>query len=420
MTTLEAADPVATRPEGAVVIAEHIRGLGLVRSLGRRGIPVWTFTEDGDLMASASRYSRRSLRWPVEPAAQLDGLIELATRHGLDGWALLSATDEGSALCARHHAELSRHYRVTIPPWDVVRFAYDKRLTHQLATSIGLDCPRTFFPRDRDEVAQLDCPFPAVLKPAFKKEVNRFTHDKAWKADDRRTLVALYDEACALVDPEVVMIQELIPGGGEKQFSFAALCKEGRCLASVTARRTRQYPVDFGHSSCFVETLDPQPFEEPARRLLAAMRYTGLAEVEFKYDEGDRRFKLLEVNPRAWTWHALCLRAGVDFPYLLWQLAHGEAVPEIRGQAGIRWLRVSTDLAAAWTEVRRGRLSLTGYAASLRSPIVLSTFALDDPLPSMLGLPRRARSLLKRLLASGQPRRHDALPGTAVTPGAAQ
>jgi predicted ATP-grasp superfamily ATP-dependent carboligase len=202
------------------------------------------------------------------------------------------------------------------------------------------------------------------------------------------------------------------------QFSFAALCKEGRVLASVTARRTRQYPVDFGHSSCFVETIDPQPFEEPARRLLAAMRYTGLAEVEFKYDERDRRFKLLEVNPRAWTWHALCLRAGVDFPYLLWQLAHGGQIPEIRGQAGVRWIRVSTDLAAAWTELRRGRLSLAGYTSSLRPPIVLSTFAPDDPMPSLLRLPHRAYSQGKQLLGAAWPRRQRTLHDSAVTPGA--
>lgn len=404
MTARHAGVRSSAGPEGAVVIAEHIRGLGLVRSLGRRGIPVWTLAAEGDLMASASRYSRRHGRWPAEPDDQLDCLLRLATKHQLDGWALLAATDEGAALCARHHAELSKHYRVAVPPWDIVRFAYDKRLTHRLAADIGLNHPQTFFPRDRGEVSQLECTFPAVLKPAFKKEVNRFTHDKAWRADDRRALMTLYDEACTLVDPDVVMIQELIPGGGETQFSFAALCFEGRCLASVTARRTRQYPIDFGHSSCFVETFNQPAIEEPARRLLAAMRYTGLAEVEFKHDERDGRFKLLEVNPRVWTWHALCHRAGVDFPYLLWQLIHGEPVPEVRGRPGTKWLRVTTDLAAVWKEIRSGRLSLRAYAESLRGPIVLSMFALDDPLPSLLGLPRIAYAQgKKRLAGAGAP-----------------
>ena len=61
------------------------------------------------------------------------------------------------------------------------------------------------------------------------------------------------------------MIQELIPGGGETQFSYGAICENGRVLASVVARRTRQYPVDFGRSSSFVETVDAPAVEQAAR-----------------------------------------------------------------------------------------------------------------------------------------------------------
>ena len=267
---------------------------------------------------------------------------------------------------ARHHAALSSRFRMTVPPWDLLRWAYDKRLTYRLAGDIGVDHPKTFYPATRDELSNLDCSFPVILKPAFKKQVNRFTRDKAWRADDRQTLAARYAEACELVGPDVVMVQELIAGGGEAQFSYAALCADGRTLASVTARRTRQYPVEFGRSSSMVETCDQPAIEEPARRLLSAMRYTGLVEVEFKYDRTDRRYKLLDVNPRVWTWQALCGRAGVDFPYLLWRSIHGDPVPELRARPGVRWVRMSTDLAAASTEMLRGRLSLRAYLRSLK------------------------------------------------------
>jgi phosphatidylserine decarboxylase precursor-related protein len=391
----------AGQKEGAIVIGEHVRGLALVRSLGRRGIPVWTLEPEGQLMASASRYSRTSFPWPAgEDSQQLDCLFTLAARYQLDGWALFPTTDETTALFARHHAELGRRFRLTVPPWDVLRWAYDKRLTYRLAADIGVDQPRTFFLKSQEELSKLDCSFPVVLKPAFKRQVNRFTRDKAWRADDRQALVARYAEACQLVDPDVVMIQELIPGGGETQFSYAALCDGGRLMASVTARRTRQYPVDFGHSSSFVETVDQPAIEEPATRLLAAMRYTGLAELEFKYDERTGACKLLDINPRVWTWHALCGRAGVDFPYLLWRSIHGERVPEVRGRPGFRWMRMSTDLVAAWSEMVRGRLSIRTYARSLNGPIELAAFALDDPVPALLEGPRTAYAQWKRFFAA--------------------
>src|SRR3989475_4555441 len=160
------------------------------------------------------------------------------------------------------------------------------------------------------------------------------------------------------MSPNQIMIQELMPGGGESQFSYGALCLDGHPLASVTARETRQFPTDFGRFSTHVETVEEQGVIEPAIRLLAAVRYSGLVEIEFKRDPRDGRFKVLDVNPRVWGWHSLGARAGVDFPYLLWLLARGEAVPEVHGGPGARWIRMNTDFPVAILEIMRGRLTL--------------------------------------------------------------
>jgi predicted ATP-grasp superfamily ATP-dependent carboligase len=158
----------------------------------------------------------------------------------------------------------------------------------------------------------------------------------------------------------------------------------------MTARRTRQYPTDFGHSSSFVETVDQPEIEKPAQRLLAAMRYTGVVEMEFKYDGRNGCFKLLDVNARLWTWHTLCHRAGVDFPYLLWRLVRGEPITELRGRPGVRWVRMATDVLSALSQVYQGKLSPRAYARSLRPPIEYALFAYDDPLPGLLNLPLSA------------------------------
>ena len=392
----------AGRSEGALVIADHYRGLAVVRSLGRQGIPVCTLEPDFEGMASASRYSRESLRWPAgDDQEQLDYLFTLAARDRFDGWTLFATSDEPTMLVARHHAALSSRFRLTVPPWDVLRWAYDKRLTYRLAADSGVDHPRTFYPTTREELSKLNLTFPVILKPAFKKQLNRFTRDKAWRVDDGQTLAARYTEAVELVGSDAVMVQELISGGGEAQFSYAALCSEGRTLASVIARRTRQYPVEFGRSSSFVETVDQPAIEEPARHLLAAMRYTGLVEVEFKYDQSDGRYKLLDVNPRAWTWQELCAAAGVDLPYLLWRSVRGEHVPDLRGRPGVRWVRLSTDVAAASTEMLRGRLSPGAYLRSLNGPLKFAAFAADDPMPALLRVPARTYSLCKGILLPG-------------------
>jgi predicted ATP-grasp superfamily ATP-dependent carboligase len=71
-------------------------------------------------------------------------------------------------------------------------------------------------------------------------------------------------------------------------------------IASLAARRTTQYPGDFCRTSCLVETIESTEVEEAAARLLEAIRYSGTAEVEFKYDSRDRTYKVLGVNSRAY------------------------------------------------------------------------------------------------------------------------
>jgi len=162
------------------------------------------------------------------------------------------------------------------------------------------------------------------------------------------------------------------------------------------ARRTRQYPVDFGRSSTFVETVDEYQIEEAGRRLVSEMRLTGVVEIEFKRDPRDGLYKLLDINPRIWGWHTLGRRAGIDFSYLLWRLTQGDSFSETRGLAGVRWVRMSTDLAAAVTEMRHGRLSARGYLKSLCGPVESAIFAADDPLPALLEMPLGAYTVLKR------------------------
>jgi predicted ATP-grasp superfamily ATP-dependent carboligase len=271
-------------------------------------------------------------------------------------------------------------------------------LTYPLAESLGLDVPRTWYPRDRAEVAELPCEFPVILKPAVRERVNALTVAKAWRVDARTELLTRYDEACALVDPAELMVQELIPGGGAEQLSYAALCDRGRPLASLTARRTRQFPMDFGRASTHVETVELPEAEEPARALLARLRYTGLVEIEFKRDPRDGRCKLLDVNPRLWGWHTLCARAGIDFTWLAWLLARGERVESGPARAGVRWTRLTTDLPTAAKELRAGRLSVPDYLRSLRGPRERAIFARDDLLPGLLEVPLLATIVARRLL----------------------
>jgi predicted ATP-grasp superfamily ATP-dependent carboligase len=374
-------------PPGAIVIGSDYIALGVVRSLGRKGIPVWVLRDSMHAEAAVSRYARRCLPWPADPADRLALLLKIPNEYGLNNWTLFPTDDEAAALVARNHEELAEHFYLTTPPWETLQWAYDKRQTHGLAVRLDIGQPWTRFPRDEEAVAALECSFPVVLKPAVKNLTNAFTLARAWRIDDRRQLLDRYAEAAGLVPPDVIMVQELIPGGSETRCSFAALCADGRPLAWLTAQRSRQFPIDFSRGSTFVETIQEPAIEQLSRRLLAEIRYTGLVEVEFKRDPRTGEYKLLDINARTWGWHTLGRRAGIDFPFLSWQLVHGTAIAEIHARPGVRWIRALTDFRAVLAEIRRGQLSIPAYLRSIRPPFECAILAFDDPVPALSDLP---------------------------------
>jgi D-aspartate ligase len=407
---------------GALVIGANYRALGVVRGLGRRGIPVWVLKDRSEILAAVSRYAQCVLDWPTGSDPEIAAhLVALAEEHGIRGWLLIPTDDEAARLIAQNYELLRASFSLGTSEWEVQKWAYDKRLTYSLCASIGVAIPRTLCGGSREEVAALDWPFPVIIKPAFKPQLNRLTASKAWLVQSHQSLMTAYDEACTLADPATLLIQEVIPGRGGSQFSYVALVKSGKPLAWLVARRVRQIPMEFGRFSTYVETIDDLDVVTPACRFLSAIDYTGLVEVEFKRDERDGVCKLLDVNARIWGWYTLCARAGVDFSYLLWRMVRGEDISPVRGKSGVGWMRFASDLPIAVQSILTGRLRTAAYLREMRRSPEEAIFAVDDPFPGLVELPHLVFKLGTRWLREwslGARRNEGAANAETVMPGA--
>jgi D-aspartate ligase len=386
--------PVGTRGRqagdgriGAVVIGGDYQGLGIVRSLGRRGIPVLVLDDELSI-ARASRFSVRTVRAPAlrDETTTLAALDAARVAHGLEGWVLYPTREETVAALARNRGELTRTFRVPTPDWDSVRHAWDKRETYRLAEKLDLPTPRSWFPLHEGDLRAISLRGPAVLKPAIKEHFVYETRAKAWRADTWEDLRRLFLRAQSIVGQGEIIVQELIPGDGKQQFSYCALFKDGSALASMTVQRHRQHPSDFGRASTFVETVALPALGEPSDRFLRAIGYYGLVELEYKLDPRDGQYKLLDVNARTWGYHSLGGAAGVDFPYLLFQDQVGEDVHHVRARQGVRWIRLATDVPNAVVDIRAGRLRLGEYLRTLRGIHTEAVFSARDPLPGLYEL----------------------------------
>jgi len=379
------ANPRVDGVPGAIVIGGDYQGLGIVRSLGRRGIPVCVI-DDEQSISRYSRYITHASRVPDlrNEAAIIEELFALGQRLDLRGWVLFPTRDEVVAAISRNRAQLSESFRVPTPGWETIQWVWDKRNTYKIARQLQIPIPETWLPNNPADLAQITTPFPLALKPAIKEHFFYATRAKGWCALDSEELKSLLVKAEAIAGAGEILIQDMIPGGGNYQLGYCAFFKDGKAIGSMVSRRKRQHPHDFGRASTFVETVDRPAIESLSVELLTGINYYGLVEVEFKQDPRDGQYKLLDINARTWGYHTLGNAAGVDFAYLLYCDQIGRPVETSRAKPGVSWIRMLTDLPTAFIDIIDGRLSVSDYFRSLRSFNTEAVFSLRDPLPGIM------------------------------------
>jgi predicted ATP-grasp superfamily ATP-dependent carboligase len=375
------------RAVGAVVLGGDFQGLAIVRSLGRRGVPVCVLDDERSI-SRYSRYCMGALHVPTlgDSPRTIEILHDARRRLGLDGWVLYPTRDATVAALARHREELAPSFRVPTPRWETVRYACDKRNTYRLASELGIPTPRTSFPRNADDMGAVEGDGPFAVKPAVTDRFRAVTRAKAWRAENRAELQELLARAERLLGKGEMIVQDIVPGGGRNQLAYCAFFRRGDAVGTMVVRRLRQHPPEFGRASTHVETADVPVLEELSEAFLRAVGYYGLAELEYKLDERDGQYRLLDFNARTWGYHGLGQLAGVDFPYLLFADQVGAAPAPCRARAGVVWTRLVTDLPTGLLEIRRGNLRPREYLRSLARTDGESVFSRDDPLPALVEL----------------------------------
>lgn len=380
---------LSTRPPnrkraGAVVLGGDFHGLAIARSLGRHGVPV-VLVDDEYSIGRFSKYTTRAVRAPNlrNEKETVSFLLDLGRKLDLNGWVLFPTRDELVVALSRFRGTLSKVFRVPTPEWEITKWAWNKWNTYCMAQKLDIPIPRTWCPRTLEDIEKIDAEFPLGIKPAVKEDFFYATKAKAWRANSREELRDLFQRASRHVGSNEVLVQEIIPGDGTCQFSSCMFMKDGAAVGSMEAQRWRQHPPEFGRAATFVESIDLPEVEALTLRFLRAINYYGLAEVEFKLDPRDGKYKLLDVNARTWGFHALGSPAGVDFSYMLYADQMGEWVENSRGRSGVGWIRMVTDIPTSLQGIYAGRLDLRTYLQSLKDFKIESVFSSEDLLPSL-------------------------------------
>jgi predicted ATP-grasp superfamily ATP-dependent carboligase len=137
------------------------------------------------------------------------------------------------------------------------------------------------------------------------------------------------------IEGEFFIAQEYVKGEG---YGFFALFNHGEPRAIFMHRRIREYPITGGSSTVAESVYEPK-LEEYGLKMLRALNWHGVAMLEFKKDQKDNDFKLMEINPKFWGSLDLAIASGVDFPYLLYRMAvDGDVEPTFNYKRGVKFM----------------------------------------------------------------------------------
>ncbi len=140
----------SNRTIGAVVVGGDYQGLGIVRSLGRRKVPVCVIDDERSI-ARFSKYTTYSVRVDSLRNEQrtVEHILAIGRRLGLEGWVLYPTREETVAAFARHRSTLQSFFRVPTPAWNTTQWFWDKRNTYRRAKELGIPTPSTWYIRER-------------------------------------------------------------------------------------------------------------------------------------------------------------------------------------------------------------------------------------------------------------------------------
>jgi len=304
----------------ALVLDGHSRAaVETLQALGRYGVEVDVAAER-DCPALYSKYVRQRLTQP--PANDPHRLAEWITEQdALRGYRLIVASTEFSLQAFRTLADENPvRTKAVLPGNESLSTSLDKQKTCELASGLGLAVPRTVLIESGSKLPTVDR-YPVVLKPTQSTQVTpesvtTMAPEIVQNESERAAVLEKWSQCVP------VQQQEYIAGRG---LGIEFLFNHGQRVWHFAHERIHEYPLTGGASTYRRSVYADPTLLEQAQRLLAALRWHGVAMVEFKVAR-DGSFYLMEINPRFWGSLALSIDAGVNFPLGLWRIASNETL----------------------------------------------------------------------------------------------
>jgi predicted ATP-grasp superfamily ATP-dependent carboligase len=379
-------NPIPNHSTPVIMLSSgHHGALGIARSLGRLGVPVYSVDSNWWEPSFTSRYCRGRLLLDVgkePPDVAIARLQELARKAG--GCPLLiPTTDQNCSWVAENAAALHESFCFPVQQAGLVHTLCDKSRMQELARKYGVPTAQSLLPHSAEEVERFaaHAEFPVMVKETAGGRLRERAGGSKFLVKTARELTDLY---ARVGDPEHpnLIIQEFIPG---EDWMFDGYFDAGsHCLFGVTARKIRRFPPGTGVTSLGICAANETVFRTTTD-FMRAIGYRGILDIGYRRDQRDGRYKVLDVNPRiGCTFRLFAGVNGLDVARALYLDMTGQAVPADAAADGRKWLVEDFDLLSSLRSWRDGVLTAAEWMRSFTGIEETACFAFDDPLPSLM------------------------------------
>ncbi len=182
-------------------------------------------------------------------------------------------------------------------------------------------------PETCDIDKKVNVKFPAIAKPVFRGiSSNTIETDKfRFLENNRLKLINGQKELSKFLEKtgdykKYLILQQYVREMSDSMYAIRIYAdRNSNIKADFTGKKVRGYPADSGDNVVCESYKVPESLVENTRRIVAEMKYTGIAEFEYKKDEATGDFFLIEINPRAWSWMGITPHCGINIPLIAYQ-----------------------------------------------------------------------------------------------------
>jgi predicted ATP-grasp superfamily ATP-dependent carboligase len=271
-----------------------------------------------------------------------------------------------------------------------------KQGLHELCVEHGVASPTAAFPQSYDEVERFAgrARFPVVAKnrEAFERRRQPAVNGTT-RIESPQALLRL---ARGWGERPGVILQEYLPReDAEDWIVHAYFDAESTPLALFTGVKVRSWPPHAGMTANAYIVDNPE-LADIAARFIKQIGFSGVIDLDLRFDRRDGQYKLLDFNPRMGAQFRIFENeAGIDVVRAMHLDLTGRPVPEGEQLAGRRYIVENIDLPALLAYRRSGYT--TPHAPARANGTELAWLAGDDPLPFLTMLARFVRPGAKHL-----------------------